>query len=501
MRFRSIGYALAVVTAGSLVMMSSKTAVSQSVPDLYVKLQASSPGITQTGSMHISSVAWAGLFKGSGAGLTNLAAPSITTGLLNDARLSPRVPLTNQLNTFSAVQRFASNILMTSTQNSIIFPAVTGTPKPMIEMFLTGTSNADRMVIAHSPDYPDWGLQYRDGSDDMVFMGSGSTALWIGLDSLNVGVQVDSPQIDFAIGDNDTGLNWNSDGNFALTANNSPVVTVTPSAVGFGTTSPTSFVHAVDPLTTRPSILAESGQVAASTIHPSGFFYFAALEGAGRNGVIGAANAGFDGYGVTGLTPDSNGRGVYGWASEASGNNYGVYGESASAANGYGVFAAGRSGASGVKSFRIDHPADPTHKYLLHYSAEGPEPLNLYSGTIRTGQDGFATVTLPPYYESINKDARIQLTVEDESDDFVMVKVVRGVSKGQFTLRTTKPSTIVYWRVEATRNDRFVQQYGAPVEQDKLGGEYGRYQHPELYGYGPELGYRQSKQQVEKINP
>lgn len=501
MRFRSFGYALAVVSAGSLVMMSSKSAISQSVPDLYVKLQASSPGITQTGSMHISSVAWAGLFKGSGAGLTNLAAPSITTGLLNDARLSPRVPLTNQLNTFSAVQRFASNILMTSTQNSIIFPPVTGTPKPMIQMFLSGTSNADRMIIAHSPDYPDWGLQYRDGNDDMVFMGSGSTALWVGLDSRNVGVQVDSPVIDFAIGDSDTGLNWNSDGNLSIMANNNAAVTVTQGSVGFGEPVPTSRVHAVESGGTRPAILAAANGVATSSLHPNGFFYSAGIETAGSNGLIGAAVAGSDGYGVTGLTPDSGGHGVHGFASDANGANYGVWGESSSAVNGYGVWAQGRSGASGVKSFRIDHPADPTHKYLLHYSAEGPEPLNLYSGTIRTGQDGFATVTLPPYYESINKDARIQLTVEDESDDFVMVKVVRGVSKGQFTLRTNKPSTVVYWRVEATRNDRFVQQYGAPVEQDKLGGEYGRYQHPELYGYGPERGYRQAKQQVEKINP
>ena len=34
---------------------------------------------------------------------------------------------------------------------------------------------------------------------------------------------------------------------------------------------------------------------------------------------------------------------------------------------------------SGVKAFRIDHPLDPENKYLLHYCAEGPEPLNVYT--------------------------------------------------------------------------------------------------------------------------
>jgi hypothetical protein len=44
----------------------------------------------------------------------------------------------------------------------------------------------------------------------------------------------------------------------------------------------------------------------------------------------------------------------------------------------------------------------------------------------------------------------------------------------------------VSWRVEALRNDRWVQMRGAPVEVDKQGPEKGTYQHPELYGQPPE---------------
>jgi len=46
----------------------------------------------------------------------------------------------------------------------------------------------------------------------------------------------------------------------------------------------------------------------------------------------------------------------------------------------------------------------------------------------------------------------------------------------------------VSWRVEALRNDRWVQQHGAPVEVEKQDLERGRYQHPELYGQPAEKG-------------
>jgi len=36
-------------------------------------------------------------------------------------------------------------------------------------------------------------------------------------------------------------------------------------------------------------------------------------------------------------------------------------------------------------------------------------------------------------------------------------------------------------RVEATRNDRWVQRHGAPVEVDKPPSESGAYQNPDLY--------------------
>lgn len=190
------------------------------------------------------------------------------------------------------------------------------------------------------------------------------------------------------------------------------------------------------------------------------------------NGVFARAQVGTSGYGLFGVA--NEGYGVVG---------YGPV---------YAVFAQGNTGASGTKSFRIDHPADPLNKYLLHYSAEGPEPQNIYNGQVITDEKGYATVTLPSYYESINKDARIQVSVVDESDtsEFVQAKIVQKVRGGQFVIRTSAPNVEVFWEVKALRNDRYVQEHGAPVEVDKPDPEKGRYQHPDLYGAPPEMGMK-----------
>jgi len=178
----------------------------------------------------------------------------------------------------------------------------------------------------------------------------------------------------------------------------------------------------------------------------------------------------------------SAGVGVQG-IGQPSGSCVGVVGIGL-AANGFGVFSSGRTGATGTKSFVIDHPLDPENRYLMHYCSEGPDPLNVYSGTVRTDARGYANVALPSYYSSINRDARIQLTVVDEADssDFVQAKVIRKVSKNEFRLRTSLGNVEVFWRVEAVRDDRWVRRNGAEVEPAKPEGYRGTYLQPELYG-------------------
>ena len=50
------------------------------------------------------------------------------------------------------------------------------------------------------------------------------------------------------------------------------------------------------------------------------------------------------------------------------------------------------------------------------------------------------------------------------------------------------PGAKVSWEVKSLRNDLRMRLHGAPVEREKTGPERGKYQHPEYYGLGPEMG-------------
>jgi len=192
--------------------------------------------------------------------------------------------------------------------------------------------------------------------------------------------------------------------------------------------------------------------------------------------------------GVTGVTNSMTGYGVFGQASASDGLNFGVYGVTLSFDDGYAIFSAGRFAATGTKSFQIDHPLDPANKYLNHFCSEGPEPLNVYSGNIITDAKGFATVNLPEYFESINRDFRYQLTIIDDSDDFVLAKVTREVQNNRFIIRTSKPDVKVSWRVEGVRNDNWVKQHGALAEKEKPAEHRGKYLNPEFFGMPKDMG-------------
>ena len=80
----------------------------------------------------------------------------------------------------------------TSTQ-SIQFANPSGTPAAMMYMLASGTSNIPRMVLAHSPSFPTWGLQYSDATDQFDFLGGGTSRMSVNLANGNVGIGVVSP--------------------------------------------------------------------------------------------------------------------------------------------------------------------------------------------------------------------------------------------------------------------------------------------------------------------
>ena len=140
---------------------------------------------------------------------------------------------------------------------------------------------------------------------------------------------------------------------------------------------------------------------------------------------------------------------------------------------------------AGVKDFKIDHPMDPTHKYLVHASIESPDMKNIYDGNTTTDGNGEATVTLPTYFEALNRDFRYQLTVIGQ---FAQAIVAKKVEDNHFTIKTDKPAVEVSWQVTGIRHDAHANAHPIVVEEAKLAEEVGTYTHPEDFGQPEEKG-------------
>ncbi len=90
----------------------------------------------------------------------------------------------------------AGNLSFATSSQSIQFANPSGTINPMMFMFSSGSSNLSRMVIAHSPSFPTWGLQYADANDQFNFVNAGLPILSVGLASHFVGVNTSSPAVE-----------------------------------------------------------------------------------------------------------------------------------------------------------------------------------------------------------------------------------------------------------------------------------------------------------------
>ena len=218
-------------------------------------------------------------------------------------------------------------------------------------------------------------------------------------------------------------------------------------------------------------------------------------------GVYGVTGGGSSSAGVSGIHvgPGPSGIGVWG---EHNGTGYGVYGNTPP--GGYGVVGSnGGSNTSGYAgsfngrvavigtlskgggSFKIDHPLDPANKYLYHSFVESPDMMNIYNGNVTTDADGFATVTMPDWFEALNQDFRYQLTVIGQ---FAQAIVAEEIDGNQFRIQTDKPLVRVSWQVTGIRQDAYANAHRIPVEEDKPADEQGLYLHPTELGEPAELG-------------
>jgi hypothetical protein len=201
-------------------------------------------------------------------------------------------------------------------------------------------------------------------------------------------------------------------------------------------------------------------------------------------GVLGSAtNERGKTFGVKGISQSQTGTGVYGIASDTTGVNYGVKGESASP-NGYAGFFVGNVNVTGnlskgSGSFKIDHPLDPENKYLSHSFVESPDMMNIYNGIVTLGKDGMAEVTLPEWFEALNREFRYQLTC---IGGFAPVYIAKKVSGNRFKIAGGQPGMEVSWQLTGVRRDAYAESNRILVEELKPAEERGFYLHPEAFG-------------------
>jgi hypothetical protein len=218
----------------------------------------------------------------------------------------------------------------------------------------------------------------------------------------------------------------------------------------------------------------------------------------GSANTAGVMGASVGGIGVVGYNKNAsfaattgigNTYGVYGNSQTVGGATvpsvrYGVYGFASGATTNYAGYFSGNvqitgSIAKGSGTFKIDHPLDPENKYLYHSFVESPDMMNIYNGNITTDANGYATVTMPDYFNALNKDFRYQLTV---IGTFAQAIVAEEVNGNQFVIRTSEPNVKVSWQVTGVRQDKYANAHRVVPEVEKEPEAKGYYLHAEEWG-------------------
>jgi len=207
---------------------------------------------------------------------------------------------------------------------------------------------------------------------------------------------------------------------------------------------------------------------------PSYFYHDTAGDFVGPGGVVGRTTS--NGAGVTGFTSNDSGSvGVFasglngGTALEASGKTY----------LGGTVEISGTLSKPGG-SFKIDHPQDPAGKYLSHSFVESPDMMNVYNGVATADAAGKATIELPGWFDTLNRDFRYQLTALDAAaPDLHVSKRMNG---NQFSIAGAKPGQDLSWMITGIRQDAWANENRIPVEETKPKAERGKYLYPQGFG-------------------
>lgn len=225
---------------------------------------------------------------------------------------------------------------------------------------------------------------------------------------------------------------------------------------------------------------------AANSIGLNVYSYATSFSGAAISAqVLGGTGQSVGVFGNTTST-DANAAGVFGqaygngpakgvWGLAHGSNTFGIFGQAAGAGSFAGYFE-GRVHVNGTLSkaagsFKIDHPLDPSNKYLSHSFVESPDMMNVYNGNAVLDARGETTVILPDYFEALNVEFRYQLTaIGKPSPGLYISEEIQG---NRFRIAGGAAGGKVSWMVTGIRNDPYASANRIAVTEDKPAHERG----------------------------
>ena len=273
---------------------------------------------------------------------------------------------------------------------------------------------------------------------------------------------------------NHIGQTWTANSGSVLTLNDNDVNATALNVYSYGTNYNAAAV--------RGQILATTGQSV---------------------GVFGATNSS-DAYaaGVFGQATNAGAaKAIWGYALAA--NTYAIYGHGAGAGSYAGYFQ-GRVHVNGTLSksagsFKIDHPLDPANKYLSHSFVESPDMMNIYDGNVTLDANGEANVTLPNWFEALNKDFRYQLTAIGKPSPNIYI--AQEIAGNNFRIAGGAPGGKISWLVTGVRHDAYANANRIPVEEPKPVNERGTYLNPQAFGKSSQQGVAGLATPLRSIEP
>jgi hypothetical protein len=106
--------------------------------------------------------------------------------------------------------------------------------------------------------------------------------------------------------------------------------------------------------------------------------------------------------------------------------------------------------------------------------------MNVYNGVVVLDEKGEATVELPSYFGTLNKDFRYQLTC---IGGFAPVYVSEEIHANRFSIAGGKPGLKVSWQVTGIRQDAWANAHRIQVEVEKSPTEKGKFLYPVELGH------------------